>query len=45
MSLPWLMSDLIKEKINKPLTFDYERFSNAEIDIPKKLKEIVKTKN
>ena len=44
MSLPWLMSDLIKKKINKPLALDYERFSNAEVDIPKKLKEIVKTK-
>ena len=44
MSLPWITSKFIKNKINKPLKIDWKRFDEKKVRISSKNKSLLNSK-
>ena len=44
LSLPWITSNFIKDKIGKPLKIDLNRLDESKVEIPKKYKELTSSK-
>ena len=45
LSLPWITSKFIKNKINKPLNIDWKRFDEKKVNISTKTKTLLSSKN
>ena len=44
MSLPWITSKFIKNKINKPINIDWKRFDEKKVKISSKIKSLLNSK-
>ena len=44
MSLPWITSKFIKNKISKPLNIDWKRFDEKKVKISSKIKSLLNSK-
>ena len=44
MSLPWITSKFIKNKINKPINIDWKRFNDKKVNISSRIKSLLTSK-
>ena len=44
MSLPWILSDKYKKKLNQPLKIDLSRLDDTSLKIPNKIQKVIKSK-